>query len=125
VGKLPHLEAQKPAQGPDLGRPRSDVDLQLLEAERQRRRELELGINRISQPKRMPLFKLAAEQRLATERNLRRFTDLRYRQYVESLGEHFGDRLVCDIRLEHIAELRQKRATRGQGNRTINAELQV
>jgi len=42
------------------------VDLQLLEAERQRR-ELELGINRISQPKRMPLFKLAAEQRLAIQ----------------------------------------------------------
>jgi hypothetical protein len=32
------------------------------QAEIQRRRQLELGINRIPQPKRTPLFKVAAEQ---------------------------------------------------------------
>jgi hypothetical protein len=51
---------------------------------------LETGINRISKPKRMPLFKLATEQWLATKRNLSRFTDLHYRQYVASLSEYFG-----------------------------------
>lgn len=49
-------------------------------ASRKRRRELEKGINRISEPKRMPLFKLAAEEWLATKRNLSRFTSLHYRQ---------------------------------------------
>ena len=32
------------------------------EAERTRRRDLERAINRIEQPKRMPLFKLASEE---------------------------------------------------------------
>jgi len=95
------------------------------QAELQRRRELETGINRISEPKRMPLFKLATEQWLATKRNLSRFTDLHYRQYVASLSEYFGDRLVCDIRLEDIAALQQTRQAEGHGNRTINAEIQV
>ncbi len=95
------------------------------QAELQRRRELEIGINRIPKPKRMPLFKLAAEQWLATKRNLSRFTGLHYRQYVASLSEHFGDRLVCDIRLEDIAALQQRRLAEGQGNRTVNAEIQV
>src|SRR5690348_15658177 len=95
------------------------------EAERQRRRELELGINRIEQPKRMPLFKLAAEQWLSTKRNLSRFTGLHYRQYVASLSAEFADRLICDIRLEDIARLQQKRQGKGLGSRAVNAEIQA
>jgi integrase len=95
------------------------------DAERQRRRELELGINRIEQPKRMPLFKLAAEQWLCTKGNLSRFTDLHYRQYVASLSAEFSDRLLCDIRLEDIARLQQKRQSEGLGNRAVNAEIQI
>jgi integrase len=95
------------------------------QAESQRRRELELGFNRIPQPKRMPLFKLAAEQWLATKRNLSRFTGLHYRQYVASLSAEFADRLICDIRLDDIAKLQQKRQAQGQGNRSVNAEIQV
>jgi integrase len=95
------------------------------QAETQRRRELEMGINRIEQPKHMPLFKLAAQQWFATKRNLSRFTELHYRQYLGNLSEYFGDRLVCDIRLENIAALQQKRLAEGQGNRSVNAEIQV
>lgn len=95
------------------------------EAERQRRRELERGINRIPKRERMPLFKLAAEQWLATKNNLSRFSRLHYKQYVESLGELFGDRLVCDIQLADITGLQQKRLAAARGNRSVNAEIQV
>lgn len=95
------------------------------QAEHQRRRELEMGINRIAEPKRTPLFKVAAEQWLATKRNLSRFTGLHYRQYVASLSRDFGDRLVCDVRLGDIVALQQKRLAEGQGNRSVNAEVQV
>jgi integrase len=94
-------------------------------AERQRRRELELGINRIPERKRTPLFKLAADEWLATKRNLSRFTSLHYRQYVASLGAEFADRLICDIRLDDLAKLQQKRQAQALGNRTVNAEIQV
>lgn len=50
------------------------------DAERHRRRELELGINRIEQPKRMPLFKLAAEQWLANLSGLAEKSLAAYRQ---------------------------------------------
>jgi len=95
------------------------------QAEQQRRRELELGINRIEQPKRMPLFKSAAEQWLATKSSLSRFSALHYRQYVSSLSDYFGDRLICDIRIEDMAVLQQKRVAQGLGNRSVNAEMQV
>ena len=38
------------------------------QAEQQRRRELEIGINRISQPKQIPLFKVAAAKLLEDKR---------------------------------------------------------
>jgi len=95
------------------------------EAERARRRELERSSNRIRKPKRFPLFKLAAEQWLATKCNLSRFTDLHYRQYVASLSAEFANRLICDISLDDIAWLQEKRQGKGLGNRAVNAEIQV
>jgi integrase len=95
------------------------------DAERQRRRELELGINRIEEPKRMPLFKVAADQWLGTKRNLSRFTGLHHKQYIASLSAEFADRLICDIRIGDIAKLQQKRQSEGLGNRAVNAEIQV
>jgi integrase len=94
-------------------------------AEAQRRRELELGINRIERRERPPLFKLAAEQWLATKQNLSRVTNLHYRKYVASLSEYFAKRLVCDIRLQDIAGLQRKRLAAGLGPRAVNAEVQV
>jgi integrase len=93
------------------------------DAERARRRDLELGVNRITKRERMPLFKVAAEQWLATKKNLSRFSDLHYKQYKESLTACFGSRLVCDIDLEDIAALQDKRREEGKGNRAINAEI--
>ena len=52
------------------------------EAERVRQRELERGINRIEQPKRMPLFKLAAEEWLVSRAGLAPHTLATYRTYV-------------------------------------------
>ena len=73
----------------------------------------------------MPLFKVAADQWLATKRNLSRFTGLHYKQYVASLSAEFADRLICDIRIGDIAKLQQKRQSEGLGNRAVNAEIQV
>lgn len=90
-----------------------------------RHRELEMGAGRISKRKRLPLFNLAAQEWLATKHNLSRFTGLHYRQYVASLSAEFANRLICDIQLEDIADLQQKRQAEGLGNRAINAEIQV
>jgi integrase len=95
------------------------------EAERQRRRELERGINRLSQPKKMPLFRVAAQEWLASKGTMTRHTDLHYRQYAKSLAEHFGDRLICDIGLEEISTLQHERLDTGLGHRRVNAEVQV
>jgi len=95
------------------------------QAELQRRRELEMGVNRIAKRERLPLFKVAAERWLASKSNLSRFSALHYRQYTASLSEHFGDRLICDIALGDIAALQQGRSDDGQGNRSVNAEIQV
>lgn len=75
----------------------------------------------------MPLFKVAAEQWLATKRNLSRFTELHYRQYVARLSAEFGihGSTHCDIRLVDIAELQQKRQGEGLGNRAVRVEIQV
>jgi hypothetical protein len=67
------------------------------EAERARRRELELAINRIPRRDRMPLFSVAAWEWLDTKAVLAAKTVAAYLQYVKSLTKYFGDRLVCDI----------------------------
>lgn len=95
------------------------------DAERTRRHELERAVNGIVKRERMPLFKLAAEQWLSTKRNLSRFSDLHYRQYVRSLSAEFAERLICDIRLEDIAKLQQRRLAEKHGARSVNSEIQV
>jgi integrase len=92
------------------------------DAERQRRRELELGINRLEQPKRMPLFKLAAEQWLLSLSGLAEKSLAAYRQYVRSLSGEFGDRLICDIGLDDIVRLQRQRLAEGKSPRTANYE---
>src|ERR1700675_3894652 len=69
------------------------------EAERARRRELELAVNRIPRRERMPLFSIAAHEWLETKAALAGKTLAAYRQYVKSLTKYFGNRLVCDIGL--------------------------
>jgi hypothetical protein len=92
-------------------------------AERARRRELERGVNRIEQPKRMPLFKLAAEQWLSSLSGLAQKSLDAYRQYVRSLSAEFRDRLICDIGLEDIVRLQHRRLAEGKSARTANYEV--
>jgi integrase len=95
------------------------------EAERQRRRELEMGVNRIPRGERTPLFKVAAEHWRKNKNPRSRFTALHYTQYVNSLSEIFGKHLVCDITADDIADLQKKRESEGKSGRTINAEVGV
>jgi integrase len=93
------------------------------EAERARRRDLELSVNRIHRRERMPLFSIAAREWLDTKATLAAKTVAAYRQYVESLNRYFGDRLVCDIGLEEVATLQRERRAAGLSARTINYEV--
>src|SRR5229473_1082901 len=95
------------------------------EAERARRRDLELAINRISRREQTPLFPVAAENWLRTKRVRSRFTELHYRRYVDMLCRHFGKRLVCDINVEDISALQALRQNEGLSARSVNAEIGV
>ncbi len=94
------------------------------QAEMQRRRELEVGINRISQPKRIPLFKVAAERLLEDKcaRRAKNTAEL-YRFALKPVIEEFGGRLLSDITPEDIAAYQAKRLRDGKAARTINLEV--
>jgi integrase len=94
------------------------------QAELQRRHELELGVNRISQPKRMPLLKVAAARLLEDKRARRaKNTSELYRFALKPIIEEFGSRLVSDITPEHIAAYQAKRLREGKATRTVNLEV--
>ena len=93
------------------------------EAERARRRELELGVNRLAKREPMPLFKSAAERWLSGLSGLAEKSVASYRQYVRSLSAEFGDRLVCDIDHDAIVRLQRKRLAEGKSPRTVNYEV--
>jgi integrase len=95
------------------------------DAERIRRRELELAVNGIQKRERMPLLSIAAEKWLTSKNPRSEHTVFHYRQYVDSLKEVFGKRLVCDISADDIAELQARREKVGLSGRTINAEMGV
>jgi integrase len=92
------------------------------EAERARRRDLELGVNGIRK-RAIVLFSVAAEDWLASKTGLSRFSELHYRQYVNLLSERFGRRLVSDINADDISSLQAIRKREGKSGRTINAEV--
>ncbi len=93
------------------------------EAERARRRELELGVNRLARREPMPLFKSAAEQWLGNLNGLADKSVASYRQYVRSLSREFGDRLICDVDCDAIVRLQRKRLAEGKSPRTVNYEV--
>jgi integrase len=95
------------------------------EAERARRRELELGINRIGSRERTPLFPIAAKEWIEAKIGKSESTLRNYRQYVESLTGEFKDRLVCDIGISYIRALQRKRLKQGLGHRSVNYEVGV
>ena len=95
------------------------------EAERARRRDLELAVNRIQRYQQPALFSVAASAWLKTKQVRSRYTTLHYQQYVRTLCGYFGNRLLFDICTEDIAGLQQFRQTEGKSARTVNAEVGV
>jgi hypothetical protein len=93
------------------------------EAERARRRDLELAVNRIGKRARMPLFSIAAKQWLATKSGLAKKSVERFTQHIDLLNREFGGRLVCDIGPDDIVQLQSKRVAEGKAGRTINYEI--
>jgi integrase len=95
------------------------------EAERARRREIELAVNRIPRRERMPLFSVAAREWLASRVGLAANTLETYEHFVETLTEQFGKRLVCDIDDQDISALQRKRLGEDKSARTVNFEINV
>src|SRR5215469_8019087 len=93
------------------------------EAERARRRELELGYNRIAKRERVPLFALPAKEWLASKGALTPLGRAYYEQYSRKLDREFGNRLVSDITIGDVAQLQAKRLREGLSPRTANCEV--
>jgi hypothetical protein len=108
------------------------------EAERARRRELELALNRIPKRARTPLFGIAAREWLASKNGLAPKSLERFRHHVATLSAEFGQRLVCDTRprwrskspwtsrcigVDDILNLRGARISAGLAPRTVNYEI--
>ena len=92
------------------------------QAELQRRRELELGINGLTKPER-PLFVVAAKDWLSAKSGLSPLGARYYRQYVAKLSRHFSNRLISDISADDVADLQRRRLADGLSGRQINAEV--
>jgi integrase len=93
------------------------------EAERARRRDLELGFNRITRRERLPLFEIATKEWLASKGALSPLGRVYYEQYARKLVSEFNGRLVSSVTLNDIAALQQKRLAGGLSARTVNCEV--
>ena len=93
------------------------------DAERARRRELEQAYNRIPKRERIPLFSHAAEVWVAGKGGLTAGSIDRYKRCLPQLKKEFGDRLVCDIDANDIADYQRNRLASEVSNRTVNYEV--
>ena len=93
------------------------------DAERARRREMELAINRIPKREKTPLFASAADLWLAGKSGLAETSKQRYKECVAVLKEEFAKRLVCDFDGNDVAEYQRKRLAEGLAGRTVNYEV--
>jgi hypothetical protein len=93
------------------------------EAERARRRELELAVNRIPKRDRTSLFGIAAREWLTSKNTLAPKSLERFQHHVATLAVEFGQRLVCDIAADDVLRLRSKRISEGLAPRTVNYEV--
>ena len=97
------------------------------EAERQRRRDLELSWNRIERRSLPPTFERASSAWLAAEKP--HLAERTYQIYEVAVRCHLnptlGPRLLCDIGAATIASYQAKRKAADASARTINKELQV
>src|SRR5215469_1594210 len=90
------------------------------DAERQRRRELELGINGLTKRERPAIFPVAAERWLNSLFGLRPHTLAHYRIYAGQLKERFRNQLIVDINERHIAAMQRELVVAGLAARAIN-----
>jgi len=93
------------------------------EAEKVRRRELELAVNHIPKRQRAPLFGVACKEWLAGKTGIAESSLERYRLCVGHLTEEFGSRLVCDLDACDIANYQAKRLAAGVSGRSVNYEV--
>lgn len=93
------------------------------QAELQRRRELELGINGLAKRERPPLFPVATKAWLESKTALTPLGRAYYRQYVGKLARHFANRLVSDAGADDITALQRKRQAEGLSGRQVNCEV--
>jgi hypothetical protein len=87
------------------------------QAELQRRRELELGINGLAKRERPPLFPQAAKDWFQAKLALSPLGLRYYRQYIRKLSRRFANRLLTDITAEDVTELRRERQAEGLSGR--------
>jgi integrase len=92
-------------------------------AERNRRRALEMSLNGITKRERLPLFKVAADEWIEGKSALTKLGNAYYRQYIGKLNREFGGRLVSDITAADIAALQRRRQAEKLSGRQINCEV--
>jgi integrase len=92
------------------------------DAQRNRRRELELTYNRIEKRAMPPNFSRAAQSWL-DKITVSAATKETYKFALEHLKESFGSMLICDITAQAVKEYQQSRLDAGAGAATINKEV--
>ncbi len=93
------------------------------DAERARRRQIEQSVNGIIKRERMPLFKVAADDWLASKVALTPLGLAYYKQYVGKLIKHFGTCLISDVTAGDITALQRKRQGEELSGRQVNCEV--
>ena len=94
------------------------------EAERQRRRELELRVNNIVKRGLPPTFEVAAKRWMESRAHVvAKNTFSEAQRCMKHLVPTFGPRLICDITPDDIATYQRKRLQTGAENRTVNLEV--
>jgi integrase len=94
------------------------------DAERTRRRELEMGYNGVSKVERAQIFSVAAESYIkAKTPHLAPRSIAIERANLEHLNPFFGKMLVSDIKADDIAEYQGKRLKAEAAPKTINLEI--
>lgn len=94
------------------------------DAERQRRRELELSINGLKERRSLPpTFKIAAKKWQGNRAHIvAAKTQAIASNALKRLLPVFSDKLLCDIGYQDIVDYQKKRQAFGAANRTVNIE---
>lgn len=92
-------------------------------AERERRRQLELGHNGLKERKRPELFRVAAAAWIVTKSKFAPKTKSDYEQRLTYVNQRLGHRLITDIGPDDVLEYQRARVADGVSNRTVNIEV--